>query len=304
MAQRQLGDRLHARQRVLDPMVQLADQELLGRLRLLALGDVDQHVHRPDQSAGLVAQGRRVRDERHAAAVRALGRRLGAPHRPVLLQCHGHRALVVRQRRAVRLIQTPGAAPLAAAQLGPAAPKLDGGLVVEGDATRFVGRVDRRWERLEQLAEAPLALAQPFFGPRTFGDVVKAAYAAHAGTIRVGHGVKIRKDGDACAVRPLEDDLTVADCLAQAQKLRHRRLLPRQRSAVGPEPPPGAAVADVGRRPASATGPTAGRHAGCNGPGYRGGRRCRGRPAIASRSPFHMCSNGSDVTAPTGAGAA
>src|SRR5579872_1508725 len=92
----------------------------------------------------------------HAGAIGPLGDRLHAADRTVLPERHGHRALVVRQRTAVRIVKPPGHAPLVAAQDRLAAGKLDGGSIVEGKAARRVSRIDRDRQRLEQFPEGSL----------------------------------------------------------------------------------------------------------------------------------------------------
>ena len=88
----------------------------------LPLRHVDEHVDGADQRAGGVVERRRIRQERNAGAVGPLGDRVHAAHRALFLERDRHRALVMRQQPAVRPEQLPRAAPLALAELGPAAP--------------------------------------------------------------------------------------------------------------------------------------------------------------------------------------
>ena len=114
----------------------------------------------PTSLPDAIAQRRRVGHERHARAVRPLGHRFDAAHRLPGLQGDRHRAFVVRQRRAVRPVQLPGAAPFALADLGMAAPQLGGRLVVEGDAPVGVGHVDGGGQRVGERAPPVLVVGQ------------------------------------------------------------------------------------------------------------------------------------------------
>ncbi|MOA27308.1 hypothetical protein D3C78_1481760 [compost metagenome] len=93
---RRLGrQRLHRGQGVLDPVIEFIDQRLLSIFRLLSLGDVDQHVDGAHQVSISVMQRRGIRRERNAATVRPFCNGLDAAYRPVFLQGHRHRALIV-----------------------------------------------------------------------------------------------------------------------------------------------------------------------------------------------------------------
>src|SRR6516162_8701893 len=115
-------------------------------------GKIDQHVHRADQPTRSIVEWRRVGHKWYACSVRPLGYRLPAPDRPVFFQRLGHRALVMRHRPAIRPIQAPRNAPSVAAYFGRATRELHCGLIKKGDPTGSVGRVDRRRQRIEQLA--------------------------------------------------------------------------------------------------------------------------------------------------------
>ena len=119
-----------------------------------ALGDVDQDVHGTDELPVRIAQGRRVRHERDASAIGSLGVRGGAADGPILLEGDRHRALAVGHRPAVEMEQAERAAPLLA-ELRPATPEVDRGLVEVRDPPVRIGRVDRDPERLQ---EGPIGL--------------------------------------------------------------------------------------------------------------------------------------------------
>jgi len=108
-----------------------------------AFADLDEQVDGTRQSPGCVKQRRRIGDERNPRTIRALGHRFHATDRSPLTQCQCHRALVMRQRRAIRPVEFPGTAELALAKFGAAAPKLGRSLVVKGEAPFSVGHVDR-----------------------------------------------------------------------------------------------------------------------------------------------------------------
>src|SRR5215218_6406649 len=73
-------------------------------LSWLAVADVDQHVHPAHERARGVTQRRRERHEGDARSIGSLGNCAYAPDRSVLFQRHGHWALIMGQRRTVRLI--------------------------------------------------------------------------------------------------------------------------------------------------------------------------------------------------------
>src|ERR1700733_5569187 len=123
----------------------------LNTFGTLVLADVDQHVHGADQVAGSVVEGRRKRHERHARAVGPLGDRLAAAGPPPLPQPNRHRALVVRQWRAVWAIQAPGAAPPVAVKLRLAAPQRGGGVIVISYPPLGVGHINSRRQQIERL---------------------------------------------------------------------------------------------------------------------------------------------------------
>src|SRR6516162_3952231 len=60
-------------------------------------------------------------------------------------------------------IEAPRYAPMVAADLGPTTRKLYGGLIEEGDPTGGIGRVNRRRQRVEQVAKIPPPVAQLAF---------------------------------------------------------------------------------------------------------------------------------------------
>ena len=109
----------------------------------LEFADIDKHVDGTGQSPGFIEHRRRIGNERDPRAVGPLGYGFHATDRSPLMQCHRHRALVVRQPRAIRPIELPGTAELALAKLGAAAPKRGRSLVEKGEAPLSVRHVDR-----------------------------------------------------------------------------------------------------------------------------------------------------------------
>src|SRR5262245_21004360 len=109
--------------------------------------------------------GSRVGDEWYARAIRPFGGSLHAPHDTVFLQRDRHRALLVRQRRAVRPEQFPGAAPFAGAEKGTMSPERYRCLIVIGDPPDGIGGVDRSRQCIEQPSKPAFALAQSGLGP-------------------------------------------------------------------------------------------------------------------------------------------
>jgi hypothetical protein len=111
---------LYDRQHIIGPAVDLVGEQVLAILGGLPLGDVDEHVDGPDHLAPGVEQRGRIGGEGDARAVGPFGDGLGAADGLALAQRHGHRALVVRQGRAVEVVEFPGHAP-GLAERGPAA---------------------------------------------------------------------------------------------------------------------------------------------------------------------------------------
>lgn len=200
---------------------ELGDEALTLQLRRLAVADVDQHVDGADQRSRGVAQRRRIGDQRNERAVGALGNGLLAAHRPVLLDRDRHRAFVMRQRGAVGSMETPSDAPLVGADQRLGAGQLDRGLIIEGDAPVGIGGVDRRGERIEQLAVPALALDQQGFRPLRLGNIMKARHAAEQRALRVEQRIDIGAD-ESFAVGSLDDEFASAHRLTAAQHLVHR----------------------------------------------------------------------------------
>jgi len=101
-----------------------------------------------------------IRDEGNARAIGALGYRFHAADRSLLVQRHRHRALVVRQRRAIRPVELPGTTELAVAQFGAATPKRGRSLVEKGDAALRVRHVDGSRKRLDRIAGQTVDITQ------------------------------------------------------------------------------------------------------------------------------------------------
>src|SRR5271169_6670393 len=127
-------------------------------------GKIDQHVHRADQPAGIIMQRRRIGHERDARSVGPLGYCLATPDRSVFLQSLCHRALAMCHRPTIGPIQAPGNAPLVAADFWRATRKLHCGLIEKGDSTGGIGRVDRRWQSVQQVAKMPTSVAELSLG--------------------------------------------------------------------------------------------------------------------------------------------
>src|SRR5262249_11382705 len=66
---------------------------------------------------------------------------------------NGHRALIVRQRRAVRTVKLPGQAPTVGAQRRSSG-ELNTRLIEMRNAAVSVGRIDGNWQRINHLAKA------------------------------------------------------------------------------------------------------------------------------------------------------
>src|SRR5215207_4879638 len=128
-------------------------------LGFAGVGGLQQHVYSAHERPRGVVQRRRERHDRNACAVRSLSNLLAAPNWSFLLQSDGHRALIMRQRRAVWLVQAPRDTPLVLAHHGAAARERYSGFVVEGNVTFRVRHVDRGGDSFDQVTDVPLALA-------------------------------------------------------------------------------------------------------------------------------------------------
>ena len=123
-------------------------------------GDINQHIYRTDQAPRSIVQRRRIGPKGDTRSVGPLGDSLTTPDRTVFLQRPGHRALVMRHPPTIGPIETPRYAPLVAADFGPTTRELHCGLIEEGDPTGGVGRINRRRQRVEQIAKMPTPVAE------------------------------------------------------------------------------------------------------------------------------------------------
>ncbi len=233
---------------LLELLVELADP-FLGAL---AFADVDQHVHRADQIARSVMQRRRVGNEGDARAVGPLGDGLRPADRTIFLERHGHRALVVAHRPAVRPVEAPGNAPFVRAEHRPPAGQGDGRLIEEGDPPFCVGRVYGRGQGLEKVAQALLAFAMGRLGPLARGDVLETVDGAGHRPVVIHERIDVDEGDDPRAVRALDHDFLVAHRNAGSQHIGHRAFHVGKGTAVEAEHPvrPAEAllrVADLGR---------------------------------------------------------
>ena len=135
-------------------------EPLLLLLCLLAFADIDKHVDSAGQLSGRVEQRCRKGNERNTSTVGTFGYSFHATDRLLLLQRHRHRALVVRQRRAIRPVELPGTAELAFAEFRAAAPKCSRSLVVKGDASRRIRHVDRGRKCLDRFPRQTVDITQ------------------------------------------------------------------------------------------------------------------------------------------------
>jgi hypothetical protein len=126
-------------------------------------GDVDDHVDRADDAAGLVADRARVGEGADPTAVGTLDHDRMAEEVLPLVERAGHPGRLVGQRLAVVGIQAQRAAESlrGIVQRGRAAPEPHCLAVVEGDQPFGIARVRRRGQRLEQPPEVALAVAAP-----------------------------------------------------------------------------------------------------------------------------------------------
>ena len=228
-AERLVGDRLDGGERVLDPVVQLLEQEALEGRGLLPLGDVAGDLGRSHHLSRAVVE-RRDRDrEVDPAAV------LGDPHRlemvDPLAAAELREDLVLlgvklgrdeaQDRRADHLIgpvaEDPGRAGI---------PRGDPALEVLAD-DRVVGAFDDR----RQPGRLDIAL-------RLGVGIDEHVDRTGDGPGRVAEQRGVGDEGDAGPVRPLEDRGAAAHRLALLEGQRHRALVMGHRPAVEPTQPP------------------------------------------------------------------
>lgn len=84
-------------------------------------------------------------------------------HRTVLFQCDRHRTTIMRQRRTVGIEQTPGDAPVIAAEDRCTAGEFDASFVEEDDAAVGVRYVNCDREGIEQFAKIVVTAPERFF---------------------------------------------------------------------------------------------------------------------------------------------
>ncbi len=157
-------------------MVQLVEQDPLLGLGLFALADIHQQIDRPDDLAGAVAKRCRIWNEGNPGSVGTLRHDFGVADGAALFESDRHGALVIRERRAVRMVKLPRDAPFVAADRRSAARQFHSRLIEIGNLALRVGRVDRRRHSRDQLLELPLAVAEPGLGQlqrsRSFGHTL------------------------------------------------------------------------------------------------------------------------------------
>ena len=165
-----------------DPEGVLADDRVVGEFHdrgetagilfgLFSLGNIDQHVDRANEFAFGIMQWRRVGDKGDARTIRPFGDSFHAPNRPILFEGHGHRTLVVGQRRPIRIVETPGDTPFVSRSRR-AACHVDRSLVEKRDLSLGVRRIDGGWKRLKQLSHVAFALKDPILHPLGFGHIL------------------------------------------------------------------------------------------------------------------------------------
>src|SRR6266404_2994211 len=155
-------------------MVQFVEKDPLLGLGLFALADIDQHIDRPDYLASAIAKRCRIWDERNPGAIGALGHYFRVADGTTLFKSDCHWALVIRERRPVRMVQFPGDAPFAAGRRG-VAHQFRSSLIEVSNLALRVSRVDRRRDGRNQLLELMLTVAEP-----SLGDLQRSRSLGHA----------------------------------------------------------------------------------------------------------------------------
>jgi hypothetical protein len=168
-------------------------------------------------------------------AITQLGNLLGASDRLAGLQRHGHGAIFMAERGAVGGAKPPAHAPFVAAENRAPAGKLDRGLIVVGDASIGVGRVDGGGQSVEQIEIPLLARLEALLGRFTLGDVLETVHATDEAAFVIEQRIEVGEDGDARSIRTLKDQLAVANWLACLEQLGHGRSGSRKRLAIGGE---------------------------------------------------------------------
>ncbi len=190
----------------------------------MAFGDVDQHVHRAGKSARGIEKWRRISNERNARAIRPLRDGLHAADRPLLLQRQCHRALVMRQRRAVGPIELPGPTEFALADIRAHPPKLHGCLIVGSNPSGGVRRVYRSRQGLQKLLGVPLSFVQMKLGRLLLGPFAKDVHRADDTAGTVFDRFDVHQRNDARTVRALDRDLLIAYSMAACENVGHGTL--------------------------------------------------------------------------------
>ena len=129
-------------------MRELVHHELDLFFALLLFGDVDQHVDTTNQFPTFVMQRGRIWRERDHLPVRPLAVRNRTTNGPVFLQGNRHRTFIVRQWRAVLMMQSPRHAPFVFPQFGNPTGHMDRLLIEVGNPALRVRRVHRSRERV------------------------------------------------------------------------------------------------------------------------------------------------------------
>ncbi len=151
------------------------------------LRDVHQHIDAADESPGHPVERRRIRDKGDAGPVRSLTDGLPAANGPVFPESDGHRAVLMGHPPAIGPIKSPWSAPALVAERGTAAPKPDGGFVVEGEPALGIGGVNGDSEPLDERVDG-------FLGPLAVVDVGANADPAFDPAVRTAQRAGPRYD--------------------------------------------------------------------------------------------------------------
>src|SRR5258707_3450147 len=144
-------------------MVQFVEKDRLLGLGLFALADIDQHIDRPDYLASAIAKRCRIWDEGNPGAIGALGHYFRVTDGATLFKSDCHWALVIRERRPVRMVQFPGDAPFAAGRRG-VAHQFRSSLIEVSNLALRVSRVDLGGSGIIKIIKLMLIFAVPGLG--------------------------------------------------------------------------------------------------------------------------------------------
>src|SRR5262245_48752949 len=130
------------------------------------------------------------------------------------------------------MIELPAYAPAVGSEFRLATRKFDGGLVEAYKPAIGVSRIDRRRERVDSLAKAPLTRAQRLLSLFSLGDVHHHSYRSDKFPHFIMDRAGIRQNSQPGSVIAFDHHLTLVVFLVILDRQRHPALIAADRRSV------------------------------------------------------------------------